>query len=569
MPRDREKENMHIRLVGLNARFTHSCLALFCVRSELERHCPLADVEIFQGTVNDGYYETLLRVTEGGPDVLFFSAAIWNSELVRRLVSDCRRLLPQAALVVGGPQAGEIAAGLTEGCCTIVRGEIEAVGQAFYDDLLQGRLQPHYAGSFLRLQHRSLAFPYREEDFVRHLRHRHIYYESSRGCPFSCSYCLSAAERGVWHKDLDQVFAELGSILRHRPRVVRFVDRTFNDNPGRALAVWRFLVPRGGETLFHFEIAPDRFSEEMFEFLAQVPPGMFQFEIGIQSTCEESLAAIDRRIDPRQARGLIRRLATAANIHLHVDLILGLPHETRAAFLKSFADVFAMEAHYIQMGLLKLLPDTPIRREAEALGYLFCAEPPYGVLASRWLKHDELADLYWFCECVEKFHNNRFFVSLWQYLRHSDEDIAGFFLGLLAVCRQHGFFQLAATQELMCSLLSRFCAGRADEGLIRDLLRYDWLRCGHRLLPPCLGLEDGRELPEATKGRLYRTMPAECGGVYGKGEKNHFFRKAVCLRLSPAASGALGLAGAGDGSDLCFSAERDGSLFRFNRVLVC
>jgi hypothetical protein len=306
----------------------------------------------------------------------------------------------------------------------------------------------------------------------------------------------------------------------------------------------------------------------MYEFLAQVPRGMFQFEIGIQSTGSDTLAAIDRQIDPQQARGLIRRLAAVGNIHLHVDLILGLPYETRATFLTSFADVFAMEAHYIQMGLLKLLPSTPIRREAEAYGYLFCAEPPYGVLANRWLTHEELADLYWFCECVEKFHNNRYFVSLWRYLRHSDEDIAGFFQGLLAVCREHGFFGLAATQELMCSLLSRDCTGRTDEGLIRDLLRYDWMRCGHRLLPPCLALEDGREPPEATKDRLYQTMPAERGGAYGRGEKNHFFRKAVFLRLSSVAAGVLGLAGSGDGIDLCFSAERDDSLFRFNRVLA-
>jgi hypothetical protein len=335
------------------------------------------------------------------------------------------------------------------------------------------------------------------------------------------------------------------------------------------MAIWEFLVPRGEETLFHFEIAPDRFSEEMFDFLEQVPRGMFQFEIGIQSTCGDTLAAIDRRIDPQQARGLICRLAAAANIHLHVDLILGLPYETRAAFLTSFADVFAMEAHYIQMGLLKLLPDTQIRREAEAYGYLFCAEPPYAVLANRWLNHGELADLYWFCECVEKYHNNRYFVSLWQYLRHRGEDIAGFFQGLLAICREQGLFGLAATQELMCSLLCRFCADRTDEGLIRDLLRYDWLRCGHRLLPSCLSLETERELPEATKDRLYQSMSKELDGVYGRGGKNHFFRRAVFLRLSIGAAGALGFDASGDGIDLCFSGERDDSLFRFNRVLVC
>lgn len=560
---------MRIRLIGLNARFTHSCLALFCVRNEIERHCPETHVEIFQGTINDGYFETLLRIAEGDPDALLFSAAIWNSELVRRLIVDCRRLLPQAMLVAGGPQAGEIGKDLPEGSCTIVEGEIEAVGGLLCDDLLRRRLKPHYAGSFLRLPEKGLAFPYRDEDFQRHLHNRHIYYESSRGCPFSCSYCLSAAERGVWHKGLDQVFAELAEILRHRPRVVRFVDRTFNDIPDRALAIWRYLAQHGGDTLFHFEIAPDRFSEEMFDCLALVPQGMFQFEIGIQSTNGQTLAAIDRRIDPRQAHALVSRLAAAGNIHLHLDLILGLPYETSDSFLASFADVFAMGAHYIQMGLLKLLPDTPIRLQAEACGYTCCSGPPYAVLASNWLSRGELAELYWFCECVERFHNNRYFVSLWQYLRRSGEDAAGFFLGLVTLCREHGFFQLAATQEFLCSLLSRYCAGRCDEGLIRDLLRHDWLRCGHRLLPPFLALEAGREPCEATRNRLYRTMPEQWPGAYERGGRNHFFRKTVCLRLSAEAAGMLGYGGADGGADLCFAAERDDSLFRFNRVLAC
>ncbi|MBB5348476.1 DUF4080 domain-containing protein [Desulfoprunum benzoelyticum] len=561
-------KKLRIRLVGLNARFTHSCLALFCVRSELERHCPAAAIEIFQGTINDDYHQTLLRLIEGSPDALLFSAAIWNGEPVRRLIGDCLRLLPGLAVVVGGPQAGEVGRSLPPGSITVVRGEIEAVDPDFYVDLLAGRLRPHYAGSFLRLPYKALPFPYRDEDFRSQLQHRHIYYESSRGCPFACSYCLSAAEKGVWHKGLEQVFAEMGEILRHRPQVVRFVDRTFNDNPVRALAIWRFLAAQGGDTLFHFEIAPDRFGEEMFAFLAQVPPGRFQFEIGIQSTNDATLAAIDRRIDPRRAHGLIRRLAAAVNIHLHVDLILGLPYETRETYLRSFAAVFAMGAHYIQMGLLKILPDTPIQRGAEAMGYLHCSEPPYSVLATRWLGRDELAALYWFGECVERFHNNRYFVSLWRYLRAGGEEIAVFFLDLLALCHRHGFFQLAATQELMCRLLCLHLTGRDDEGLVRDLLRYDWLRCGHRFLPPCLALEEGRERPEATRDRLYRTMPMAVAGVYDFGGRNHFFRKAFCLHLSAAAARALGLDGADDGADLCFTARREESLFRLNEVVL-
>jgi radical SAM superfamily enzyme YgiQ (UPF0313 family) len=559
---------MHIKLVGLNARYTHSCLALFYVRNELEKHCPEVHAEIVQGTINDSCYETLLRLSAGSPAAIFFSAAVWNSELVRRLIIDLRKALPDCLLVVGGPQAGVIADQLPPGYCTAVLGEIEAITPDFYRDLQQGSLRPCYNGAFFRMAQRCLEYPFRETDFDRHLRNRHIYYESSRGCPFSCTYCLSASERSIYHKDLEQVFAELEQILSRRPQVLRFVDRTFNDNPARALAIWRYLAEWGHGTLFHFEIAPDRFTEEMFAFLAGVPSGIFQFEIGIQSTHEETLAAIRRRIDPRIAHGTIARLVSSANIHLHVDLILGLPCETRETFLRSFAEVFAMGPQYIQMGLLKLLPDTAIRETADDCGYLYCADPPYSVLANRWLDHATMSDLYWFCECVEKFHNNRYFVSLWRYLRRREEDIAVFFQELLNVCRRHDFFELAATQEFLCRLLCRQIAGRKDERLLIELLRHDWLRCGHRFLPEFLDMRADEEPSQTTKDHLYGTLPEELAGVYRRGEKNHFFKKAFCLRFSLSACRELGFRGESGSGAVCFLAEREDGLFRFNRVLA-
>lgn len=558
---------MHIKLVGLNARYTHSCLALFYVRNELEKHCPDAEIEILQGTINDGCYETLLRLTAGQPTAICFSAAIWNSDLVERLIVDLKKILPDCLLIVGGPQAGVVGDRLPLGLCTVVLGEIEAISPDFYRDLQQGRLHDRYHGAFFKMPERHLEFAFRDSDFDRHLSNRHIYYESSRGCPFSCTYCLSAAERGVYHKELPQVFAELDRILEHRPQVLRFVDRTFNDNPTRALAIWQYLANRGSGTLFHFEIAPDRFTEEMFAFLAEVPPGLFQFEIGIQSTHAETLAAIRRRIDPGVAHATIARLATPANIHLHVDLILGLPYETRDSFLRSFSEVFAMGAQYIQMGLLKILPDTSIRETVGDHGYLYCAEPPYSVLANRWLDHANLSELYWFCECVEKFHNNRYFVSVWRYLRRREEDSAAFFQGLLAVCRRNNFFGLAATQEFLCRLLCRYISERSDKPLLVELLRHDWLRCGHRFLPECLDVEEDVEPPAETKDRLYRALPEELEGAYRRGEKNHFFKKAFCLQFSQAALRELGFQGPSAAGSVCFLGEREGGLFRFNRVL--
>lgn len=557
---------MEIKLVGINARYSHSALALFYLRNELERYCPNLRCQLLQFTINDNYYETLLRLMAGQPSALLFSAAIWNSTLVERLCRDLHHCLPGCQLVIGGPQAGVLRQRLADISCTFVIGEIEAVGEAFFRHLLTGQLEPYYQGSFLASKQRDFSYPYRDGDFDDYLRHRHVYYESSRGCPFSCAYCLSAAEKGLFHKELDVVFEELGDILAHRPKVVRFIDRTFNDLPERALKIWRFLAAEGGDTLFHFEMAPDRFNEEMFIFLEDLAPGRFQFELGIQSTNPETLRAVNRSINGDLARQAVARLAEMGNIHLHVDLILGLPFETEASFAESFRQVFAMGAHYIQMGLLKLLPDAPIAGHCQEYGYGFCQEPPYAVLHSRWLSQAQMSQLYWFSELVEKYHNNRYFPSLWRYLRQHREDSFAFFGQLLATAQRQGFFERAATQELLCQLLCEVITPRADSPVLLDLLRHDWLRCGFRYLPDCLG-QDLVEPPEETRSRLYRLLPEQWPGLYDRTGRNHFFRKAYFLKLGEravAAARGLGLPG---GRVLCYTPEKEEGLFAWQQVV--
>jgi len=557
-----------IRIVGINGRFTHSCLALFYVRNELENNCAIFSHEIVQFIINDNYYEMLLRLTAGKPRYVFFSAAIWNSGIIEKLVQDLNRCSPGCGIVIGGPQAGVLKKRLKSISCTIVIGEIEAVGTGFYEDLISGDLKPCYEGSFFKMREQFFEYPYREEDFGSHLKNRHIYYESSRGCPFSCTYCLSAGERGVYHKDLHRVEAELTDILRYRPKVIRFVDRTFNDVSGRALAIWKFLAAREGDTLFHFEIAPDRFTEEMFDFLTTLESGRFQFEIGIQSTNRPTLEAVQRKIDPGRVHNIVSRLSNLQNIHLHIDLILGLPFETRESFARSFADLFAMGAHYIQMGLLKILPDTPLCHSIDDFEYSHCAEPPYSILKTRWMSHDCLSELYWFSECVEKFMNNRYFVSFWYYLRAISEDIFAFFVELLDICRESGFFQLAPTHELMAEKLCELAAGREDRELILEFLRYDWLRCGHKFLPECICIDDSREQPRETKGFLYKSLPEEMSGIYRKGNRNHFFKKSFFMRMSDPALRGIGLGTTGKSGCVCILQEREKSLHKFNKVLL-
>ncbi len=558
---------MQCKLVAINGRYTHSSLALFHVRNELEMHCASISAEIIQLTIRDPYYEVLLRLSADAPDAIFFSAAVWNSERVEELINDLHSLLPSCLLIVGGPQAAIVGASLGEGVCTVVRGAIEAVGAGFYTDLQANHLQNYYGESFFHLQDKQKRFrsPYRESDFSTHLLNRNIYYESSRGCPFSCSYCLSSAENGTVHKSLELVKKEIDQIMAHAPQVLRFVDRTFNDLPDRALALWKLLFDYEADTLFHFEIAPDRISEEMFTFLATVPPGRFQFEIGIQSTHEPTLVAINRKIDPDVAGNTVSRLAASNNIHLHSDLILGLPFETRESYLRSFTDIFAMGSHYIQMGLLKMLPDTAITASAEQFEYKYCSNPPYSVLANKWLDAETLQSLYWFSECVEKFCNNRYFPSIWNYLRSTKEEVSIFFEQLLHVSLAERLFQLAPTQQFLCSILVQVISGREDEELLRELLMYDWYRCGQKNLPPFLihDVADKRRLRDS----LYEQLPEELIALYSKKERNRFFKQTIFHSFS--AQALKEICGAGqERRSLAFLLQREKSLARLQRTVL-
>lgn len=562
------KTNKRIKIVGLNGRFTHSCLALFYVRNELEKNFPEAQAEISQFTINDNYYETLLRLTDGNPHYIFFSAAIWNSSLVEKLVTDLRACLPSCWVVIGGPQSGVLGDRLGKGRCSVVIGEIEAVEPKFYQHLRDGILNHRYHGSFFKMESRFFSYPYCTDDFSTHLKNRHIYYESSKGCPFHCTYCLSSTEKGVFHKEIATVEQELGDILAHSPKVVRFIDRTFNDIPERALAIWKFLAREGGETLFHFEMAPDRFTEPMFEFLETIDYGKFQFEIGIQSTNMKSLDAVHRRVDREEAHRTVTRLVSSTKIHLHVDLILGLPFETADSFKDSFRDIFAMGAHYIQMGLLKILPDTPLCQGAAEYEYLHCKEPPYSILQNRWMDHQTVREMFWFSECVEKFINNRYFVSLWSYLRRHQEDVYIFFEHVLRICRQNSFFELAPTQEFMTRILVEHVAGHDDRDVILEILRYDWLRCGFRYLPDCLKLPKECEQPEAIRSRLYQSMPMEVEGLFRKNTRNQFFRKSFFLPISRQVLRELDLESGSSKPCLCILPVRQKSLYCFNETVI-
>ncbi len=545
-----------LHLISLNCRYTHSCLAQFCLRAALQSRLPDMPLRFSQLTINDPYYPTLLRISGPEAQALLFSVYIWNHACISRLINDLARLRPELPLILGGPQA-EAMEHLPSNC-TVFVGEIEGADDDFFHDLRSGKLKPVYNTQ----PSRSFPSPYQLQDFTSHLQNRQVYYESSRGCPFSCSYCLSSVSKGVRHKPLDVVKKELRRLIAAKPLIIKLVDRTFNDLPERALAIWQFLLDEADGVRFHFEIAPDRFTEAMFILLAQVPCGLFQFEIGIQSCNEQTLTAVRRRMDAAQAEANIRRLVALDTIHIHADLILGLPFETAASFLDSFNRVFRSGPHHIQLGLLKVLPGTEMRQRADEFGLIFCSEPPYEVLATRWLAHEELRELHEFCECVEAFYNNRFFRSLWQHLLQCDEEPAAFFQSLLAICRQHDFFRLAHTQAFMTKLLAELARLRQDSTILLDLLRYDWLRCGHRFLPEVLAATPQTEL----RDHLRRTLPQEMAGLFSSRTRTEFLKQAVFLELSAQGMAVLGLGK--EAALLAVLPEQDSGVMPFNKTAV-
>lgn len=551
---------MHIKLIGCNGRYTHSTLSLFYLRQVLEKNIADLRITIQQFTINDSYFETLARITDSAADCYCFSIYIWNSPFIRRLLEDLSLLHPRVPLIIGGPEAIELTKGLHLENLTLIRGEAEGLPDSFFNDLKNNELNKTYQCR----QKPLFSSPYRDEDFTTLLANRHIYYESSRGCPYSCSYCLSSSETGVRHLELSQVKEELDLILRHQPQIIRFIDRTFNALPQRTLELWRYLLCLDTETSFHFEISPDLFTEEMFELLERVPAGIFQFEIGLQSTHPKTLTAVKRKTRVKEALENIKRLVAIDTIHLHVDLILGLPEETKESYQQTFNDLFSLAPHYIQMGLLKILPDTPIVRKQKEFATVASTHPPYEILQNRWLSHQKLKELYWFGECVEKFYNCHFFKPLFTYLRSQQESGFHFFTKLLTVCTKHNFFGRAATHELMSSILAEVGHSRADRNSFLEVLQLSWLYAGRRKLPDHLPAQDMKKHKE----QLFHQLPQNLPPYFSHVDRNHFFKRAEFALFGPAALRTLFAYQGNTPRLICFLPDVQQAVLKHNEILV-
>ncbi|MDD7268085.1 MAG: B12-binding domain-containing radical SAM protein [Lachnospiraceae bacterium] len=437
---------MKIVLVGINAKYIHTNLALLYL-SRIGRD-RLADFEAVEYTVNQNTDDILRHLYRKKPDVVLFSCYLWNIEYVEWISRDLIRLLPDLQIWLGGPEVShEPQAELLR--LPYVKGILLGEGEATFAalcthwadkeaELLQanqtspaGRLSDAVLAGIPGLCYRpqgtgdpvfspprppmdfsEVLFPYSElnmEDF----RNKLVYYESSRGCPFSCSYCLSSVDKRLRFRSLKQVCRELQFFLDHRVAQVKFIDRTFNCHHERTKAIWRYLAEHdNGLTNFHFEVAADLLDEEEIRILAGLRPGQVQLEIGVQSIHEQTLTAVNRRMDIDRVEANVLAIGRGHNVHQHLDLIIGLPYEDVEGFAASFNRLYKMRPSQLQLGFLKVLKGTAVAAAADEFGILYHRRPPYEVLQTRWLEFDQIIGLKQIEEAVETFYNSGQFTTL-------------------------------------------------------------------------------------------------------------------------------------------------------------
>ncbi|HRY14227.1 MAG TPA: DUF4080 domain-containing protein [Syntrophomonadaceae bacterium] len=490
-------------LSTLNATYLHTSLALRSLQAFSQPRTTRA-IRIMEFTINQKPSDILAEIYLERPAVLAFSCYIWNIELILRICDDYKKAAPATFIILGGPEvsfdAGRILE-LNPGVDLVVSGEGESV-LAQVLTALDGQFELGSIPGITYRDHRrqirsntpqeelanldDLPFAYAHD--WEDLTDRIVYYESSRGCPFRCSYCLSATSSGVGTLSLERVKSDLDVLLTLPVREIKFVDRTFNLNEKRARAIMEHILSSPGKVMAHFEIDASLFSDTMLDFLVAVPPGRFNFEIGIQSTHPPALQAVNRKQDWERLRNNIIRLITAANIHIHLDLIAGLPGEDLDCFKKSFDMVYNLQPHMLQLGFLKILKGSPLEQDSDRLGYVFQSHPPYQVISTPVLDYGDVLTLNRMESLLDKYYNSGEMAASLGYIttyiykgRAADffQDFAGYWTA-------QDWWNRGHKKEALYSFLGSFIQEHHPEHRHRvdERLKYDYLLHNHRYTLP-------------------------------------------------------------------------------------
>ena len=480
---------MKIVLTAINAKYIHSNLAVYCLRAFAK---PYKDeIEIAEYTINPQVDDILIDLYNKKPDVLCFSCYIWNLSYVEEIIREVKKIFPELPIWVGGPEVSYDAKDVLERLPEVT-GVTFGEGEETFLELMEyyhgeGKELKDIKGIAYRDEEKQIqvnewrktidlsTVPFVYQDMA-DFKNKIIYYESSRGCPFSCSYCLSSVDKCLRFRDIELVKQELKFFIDEEVPQVKFVDRTFNCKHSHAMEIWRFLMEHDkGITNFHFEVAADLLNEEELELISQMRPGLIQLEIGVQSTNYETIKEIKRTMKFEEVARIVKQINKGGNVHQHLDLIAGLPYEDLATFQKSFDDVYRLYPEQLQLGFLKLLKGSYIEEMKENYGLVYKSRPPYEVLYTNWLSYEDVLTLKSVEEMVEVYYNSGQFAYT---LKQLEKEFASPFELYLALGKYYENHELhlmnhsrITRYEILLGFIKELATGK--EEIYKELLTFD------------------------------------------------------------------------------------------------
>lgn len=480
---------MKILLVACNAKYIHSNLAVYDLQAYASDYADY--IVLKEYTINQQKDDIMRDIYLEHPDVVCVSCYIWNLSFVKELMADLIKILPGADFWAGGPEVSYDAEKfLTEN--SEFKGVMVGEGEETFKEL---------AGYYVEKNPQDLkdmtGICYRDGDQIIHngwrqimdlssipfiykdlseFKNRIIYYESSRGCPFSCSYCLSSIDKKLRFRDTETVKKELQFFIDNKVPQVKFVDRTFNCKHDHAMAIWKYINEHdNGVTNFHFEISADLLREEELQEMSTMRPGLIQLEIGVQSTNPDTIKAIHRTMDFEKLKGIVDRIHSFGNIHQHLDLIAGLPYEDYDSFRHSFNDVYALKPQQLQLGFLKVLKGSHMMEMCKEYGIVYKTQEPYEVLSTKWLDYDHVLKLKTVENMVEVYYNSGQFQNTLEYLENFFQDAFSIYERLGSFYMEKGYGDVSHTRMRRYEILLEFLEDVPEISMdqVKDQMVYD------------------------------------------------------------------------------------------------
>ena len=480
---------MKILLVACNAKYIHSNLAVYDLQAYASDYAD--HIVLKEYTINQQKDDIMRDIYLEHPDVVCVSCYIWNLSFVKELMADLIKILPGADFWAGGPEVSYDAEKfLTEN--SEFKGVMVGEGEETFKELAG-----HYVEKNPQNLKNMTGICYRDGDQIIHngwrqimdlssipfiykdlseFKNRIIYYESSRGCPFSCSYCLSSIDKKLRFRDTETVKKELQFFIENKVPQVKFVDRTFNCKHDHAMAIWKYINEHdNGVTNFHFEISADLLREEELQEMSTMRPGLIQLEIGVQSTNPDTIKAIHRTMDFEKLKGIVDRIHSFGNIHQHLDLIAGLPYEDYDSFRNSFNDVYALKPQQLQLGFLKVLKGSHMMEMCREYGIVYKTQEPYEVLSTKWLDYDHVLKLKTVENMVEVYYNSGQFQNTLEYLEKFFPDAFSIYERLGSFYMEKGYGDISHTRMRRYEILLEFLEDMPEISVdqVKDQMVYD------------------------------------------------------------------------------------------------